>query len=215
MGSHRHRLHLRNQQLIQARRDPVTGLLSRAGWQHFAERALPHSAVVGMLDLDGFKQTNDTYGHTAADTVLATIATRLATTMGSSALVGRFGGDELVFLATREDLLEPARADDLLARLTVPIDGFPQMRVGVSLGVARLTDLPTQPAQLIEALKAADTAMYAAKTRGGGWWRYDPHTQPIPTVDAISTRPASRLRDAPVSPSARDHRAVPAAFRPR
>ncbi|GAA2798841.1 GGDEF domain-containing protein [Saccharopolyspora taberi] len=169
------RLHARTRQLHRAHRDPVTGLLTRAAWEPAAQSALRHDgSALGLVDLDEFKAVNDTYGHEAGDQVLRTVAIRLKTELGRTAVVGRLGGDELAFVARG---LCPGQLDTLLAALTdsIPITsstGARTVRVGVSLGISALG----RAATLSDALLAADSAMYEAKTRRDGWRLHAPRS---------------------------------------
>ncbi len=84
--------------------DPLTGLLQRPyiiGFaQHLIENNIPFS--FGMLDLDNFKFINDTYGHSAGDGVLSTVAHELIDSLDGIGLAGRFGGDEYLFINLRD-----------------------------------------------------------------------------------------------------------------
>lgn len=183
------RLHHRTRELRDARRDPVTGLLTRAGWETAAPGLLHRTDLCGMVDLDEFKQVNDTYGHSTGDRVLRAIATRLRAALPTDSLLARLGGDEFVFLANLPAETLASAADTLLGGLTarLRIRGH-AMDIGMSLGLAVLTDLPTSPARLREAVTAADDAMYDAKIFRTGWCRYDP--------DLHSTPPARPIRRA-------------------
>ncbi|MGW1549432.1 GGDEF domain-containing protein [Streptomyces sp. NPDC002346] len=87
--------------LATARRDPLTGLRTRAGWTALAERVIRRhrDAVVLLLDLDDFKNLNDSHGHVAGDFALAVTAERLAAWCGRHGIAGRLGGDEFVAIA--------------------------------------------------------------------------------------------------------------------
>ncbi|MFD9463009.1 GGDEF domain-containing protein [Streptomyces sp. NPDC060027] len=149
--------------LAAARRDPLTGLHTRAGWTARATRLIRrHSdALVVLVDLDGFKTLNDTYGHPAGDTALTVAASRLTAWCGRHGIAGRLGGDEFVAVidqAAGPDLTDLGRdlhRPFLYARQSLPL--------AASVGSCRLTDLPTRT--LPCALAAADAAMYAAKGR--------------------------------------------------
>ncbi|WP_344625931.1 GGDEF domain-containing protein, partial [Kitasatospora arboriphila] len=83
--------------LATARRDPLTGLLTRDGFTARAERLIrshPDRATVLLVDLDDFKTVNDTHGHAAGDAVLTATAHRLTAWCGPSGLAARLGGDE-------------------------------------------------------------------------------------------------------------------------
>ncbi|WP_217643306.1 GGDEF domain-containing protein [Actinopolyspora lacussalsi] len=166
-----YRLRMRTRQLARAHRDPVTGLLTRTGFEAAAVRTLTKANAVGLLDLDGFKPINDTHGHR----VLRTVARRLDAELGTAAVTGRLGGDELAFVARLSDL---DQLDRLLSALTAPITlpdlGRP-LHVGVSLGITTVT---TPAPDLNEALDGADLAMYEAKTHRVGWRVHSPQTVP-------------------------------------
>ncbi|MFE9013769.1 GGDEF domain-containing protein [Streptomyces cyaneofuscatus] len=147
-----------------ARRDPLTGLYTRAGWTARAEHLIrrhPNAAVL-LVDLDRFKPLNDTHGHAAGDAALVATADRLRAWCGHNGTAGRLGGDE--FVAVIRDLTA-ADLDALTAALhrPLPYDDI-SLPLAASVGVCPLADLPV-PA-LTDALAAADAAMYAAKGRG-------------------------------------------------
>ncbi|MEU1594507.1 GGDEF domain-containing protein [Streptomyces sp. NPDC005708] len=150
--------------LASARRDPLTGLRTRAGWTACAEHCIrrhPRAAVL-LVDLDHFKTLNDTHGHAAGDAALVATAERLRGWCGRNGTAGRLGGDE--FVAVVRDLAA-ADVDALTAALHQPLhyDGGP-LPLAASVGACVIADLPV-PA-LTRALAAADAAMYAAKGRG-------------------------------------------------
>ena len=158
----RHRIHT-------ARRDPLTGLPRRDTFERQATRLLPrrpHAALV--IDLDGFKALNDTYGHGAGDTALHVVGQRLTTWAKPSGIVARLGGDEFTALAPcdRPDSL-PDRLRLLHAALCEPIPyEDTQRHLGASIGAAWKKDRTTVLSSL---LRRADEAMYTAKQAGGGW----------------------------------------------
>ncbi|MFD5508937.1 diguanylate cyclase domain-containing protein [Streptomyces sp. NPDC127051] len=156
---------LLTRRLSAARRDPLTGLRTRAGWTHQAERFIRRNdAVVLLLDLDDFKTLNDTHGHAAGDAALAATAARLTAWCGRHGIAGRLGGDEFVAVHRHPDF---SRAlDDLTAALNTPVTYEGQeLPVSVSVGSCRLANLPLP--SLRDALTAADAAMYAAKGTTG------------------------------------------------
>ncbi|CAM5668190.1 GGDEF domain-containing protein [Streptomyces aurantiogriseus] len=149
--------------LASARRDPLTGLHTRAGWTARAEHLLrrhPHAAVL-LVDLDHFKTLNDTHGHAAGDAALAETADRLRTWCGRNGTAGRLGGDE--FVAVVRDLAA-ADLDTLTTALHRPLlyEGV-SLPLAASIGACRIAELPVPT--LTDALTAADAAMYAAKGR--------------------------------------------------
>jgi diguanylate cyclase (GGDEF)-like protein len=152
-----------------ARHDPLTGLPNRRAFHRLGGTLVAdtarHPLIAAVLDLDDFKQVNDVLGHAAGDEVLITVARRFATYAGSD-LVARLGGDEFAGLLTSATvdvnrLAEAAR--ELTEALAAPmrIAGH-RVRVTVSVG---LVPVP-RGAQLAEALRQADAAMYRAKASG-------------------------------------------------
>jgi diguanylate cyclase (GGDEF)-like protein len=126
-----------------------------------------HGAIQALLiDLDGFKPVNDRHGHAAGDHVLRTVATRIAAAAGTGKLTARLGGDEfaIVFDGTREEACKLARS--IIQHVSRPIEfNAQQLRVGASVGLARLEDGPSSSATM---LHAADKALYRAKAHGRG-----------------------------------------------
>lgn len=151
--------------LTAVRHDPLSGLLTRDGWSRRARRIIrrPNAAVI-LLDLDGFKQINDRYGHAAGDAVIAATGERLAAWCGRAGVAGRLGGDEFVIAIAADSRLEEALTV-LRAALVQPVEYDGKvLRPGASLGVVRVADL-VEPT-LSQALGAADRAMYRDKGRG-------------------------------------------------
>jgi diguanylate cyclase (GGDEF)-like protein/PAS domain S-box-containing protein len=156
----------------QALRDPLTGLYNRRFFHASMERELarvrresvPLSLV--LVDLDHFKQINDTYGHAAGDAVLKHVANLLVTHSRSSDLACRMGGEEFVVVLPGASLQAARmRADawrELLGRQIIPT-GDKAVRVTLSAGVASLRDGSESTDVL---LARADEALYRAK-RGG------------------------------------------------
>ncbi|MFI2409412.1 GGDEF domain-containing protein [Streptomyces sp. NPDC018947] len=150
--------------LATARRDPLTGLHTRAGWTARAEHCIRRhpTAAVLLVDLDHFKTLNDTHGHAAGDAALVATADRLRTWCGRNGTAGRLGGDE--FVAVVRDLAA-ADLDALTAALhrPLPYNGT-ALPLAASVGTCPAAELPVRT--LPDALAAADAAMYAAKGRG-------------------------------------------------
>lgn len=157
--------------------DQLTGLPNRGllfdRMDHALTTAARHGTAVAVMfiDLDRFKTVNDTYGHTAGDTVLSAVADRLSRTLREGDTVGRLAGDEFVLLC--EDLQRrPTHAlDELVAAVTARLRAAlaPPIRlatadvvVSASIGVAIADDGSTAA----ELLHDADTAMYQAKAEG-------------------------------------------------
>ncbi|MFD7699042.1 GGDEF domain-containing protein [Streptomyces caelestis] len=150
--------------LASARRDPLTGLHTRAGWTARAEHCVRRhpAAAVLLVDLDHFKTLNDTHGHAAGDAALVATADRLRAWCGRHGTAGRLGGDE--FVAVVRDLAI-VDLDELTATLHRPLDyAGRSLPLAASVGVCHVAELPVP--LLTDALAAADAAMYAAKGRG-------------------------------------------------
>ena len=155
-----------------ATHDGLTALPNRALFQtrldRLGELRGVHSFALLLLDLDHFKQVNDTLGHDAGDALLRTVAERLRQTVREGDFVARLGGDEFAILldgiATNEALT--AAADAILDALREPwlYDGrMSDCRVSIGASIA----LPDHESAS-ELLKKADIALYAAKLRGRG-----------------------------------------------
>lgn len=136
-----------------------------------ARRDQNRVAVIG-IDLDGFKQVNDTHGHAAGDAVLRELAMRMRSELRGRDTVARVGGDEFLAILLGVDIDESIAP--LLSRLVrtlcqpVSWDGQ-DLQVGASLGVAFYPEHGTEPESL---MRRADEAMYAAKREGGQSFRY-------------------------------------------
>jgi diguanylate cyclase (GGDEF)-like protein len=153
-----------------ARTDVVTGLLNRAGLNHHLRERL---ATMGendrlallWLDLDRFKEVNDTLGHHVGDRLLAEIGSRLKARASPGACVARFGGDEFIVACAVKDRDETEIiANSLLREITRPIriDGD-RLEIGSSIGIAILPDDGTD---LDAVMQGADLALYHSKVNG-------------------------------------------------
>ncbi|GIF06617.1 hypothetical protein Asi03nite_41550 [Actinoplanes siamensis] len=145
---------------FRAEHDALTGLANRAGFESGAERALAGARPVALLliDLDGFKPVNDTYGHDAGDRVLVEVGRRLRAAAGADGLVARLGGDEFAVLTPGD----PAPvADRVLAALGEAFDAG--VRIGASVGIAFGKPGKQRVGRLV---RDADMAMYEAKRDG-------------------------------------------------
>ncbi len=155
-----------------ASHDPLTGVLDRSTFHQTAVALGARGAnpvCLGLLDIDDFKQLNDTYGHLAGDEVLRIAAQRLRAGIRTEDFVGRFGGDEFAILL-RTDSPEAA-AGRLIESLHEPmVVNQDALKVRVSLGISRLVIDELHPDQAVEdALRRADAAMYAAKSTHRGF----------------------------------------------
>jgi len=157
-----------------ARRDQLTGLPNRVYLQTLLPRMMKRAHRDGSrlallnIDLDHFKNVNDSLGHGTGDKLLTAIAHRLRSTVPVHDLVVRMGGDEFVVVATllREAAAVNAIADRIREALAVPldVDGV-TMFVSPSIGISVFPEDGSDPEQL---LKHADIALYHAKDRGRG-----------------------------------------------
>ena len=157
----------------QALHDPLTGLPNRALFIDRLTVALDRSRRTGapvavlFLDVDNFKQINDSMGHAAGDLLLTVLADRFHAMLRPMDTVARFGGDEFTFLfeeleSEREAVLIADRISRTANQPLVLGDG--EMNVAVSIGIAIVTDPSVAPDTVI---RDADAAMYRAKERGG------------------------------------------------
>lgn len=170
--------------------DPLTGLANRSTFLSEVGRVTGRDgprAVVGFLDLDGFKDINDTYGHAAGDRLLRIIGQRLRTTLRPGDTASRLSGDEfavlLPALSTRSDLDQIARR--LLSVLAQPYQvGGTAVSLTASLGLVVSEDAAAMP-DAARLLDRADAAMYRAKAAGKNAFvvddaSADPHFGPSP-----------------------------------
>lgn len=155
-----------------ASHDPLTGLpnrtlaMDRLGSAIRAAKRSGRPVAVMMLDLDGFKALNDTYGHQAGDDALKQVAARLLALMRESDTVARIGGDEFALVALDVD---SAAAEVVAAKVVAAFETQlalgPVINTRPSVGVAIYPTHGENPDML---LRRADSAMYAAKTSGTG-----------------------------------------------
>ncbi|MBB5695293.1 bifunctional diguanylate cyclase/phosphodiesterase [Muricoccus pecuniae] len=160
-----------------ARHDALTGLPNRVLFRERLDEALLRARrgeafAVLCLDLDRFKEVNDTLGHPAGDALLRAIAERLAAELRETDTLARLGGDE--FAIIQSGIRQPGDAT-ILARRLVEVVGAPldldgnHVVVGTSIGIS------VAPMDSLEAdalLKGADMALYRAKGEGRGRWRF-------------------------------------------
>lgn len=155
-----------------ASHDPLTGLPNRAVLMSHLGRVLarlrrkPGTVAVLFIDLDGFKNLNDTFGHRLGDTVLKEVARRISLAVRRDDVVTRMGGDEFVVVCdSLESMSESAViAERIRAALAEPIEAQSRMhQMSASVGVAQTSTGGTAEEDL---LRRADLAMYLAKERG-------------------------------------------------
>jgi diguanylate cyclase (GGDEF)-like protein len=199
-----------------AHHDSLTGLPTRLLLHDRLQIALDRARrfrkgiAILMLDLDRFKQINDSHGHHIGDLVLQITADRLASAIRKTDSAARMGGDEFVVLLT--DLDDPAYAEQVAAKivavLSTPIRiGKTHLPVSVSVGVYTLPD------EVVEAevlLQRVDAAMYRAKQRGRGCFHVFTSDMliPAPSTDLVvptAPKPQASAALVGVGPSSSTH----------
>ena len=155
---------------ILARTDVVTGLLNRAGMNHdLIERVATlqpeQKLALFWLDLDRFKEVNDTLGHQLGDKLLAEIANRLHAVSPEFATVARFGGDEFIICCPLPDHAAiETLAMEIMAEVTRPIRiDEHRLEIATSMGIAAL---PDDGADIDTLMQGADLALYQSKVNG-------------------------------------------------
>jgi diguanylate cyclase (GGDEF)-like protein/PAS domain S-box-containing protein len=160
-----------------ARHDVLTGLPNRAMFGERIEEAVAHLGrgspfSVLCLDLDRFKEVNDTLGHPVGDALLRTVADRLRACVREIDTVARLGGDEFAIILSEVERPQDAA---LLARRIIDVVSAPydldghRASVGVSIGICFA---PGDGTTCDKLLKNADVALYRAKADGRGTWRF-------------------------------------------
>ena len=187
----------------QSKHDPLTGLGNRLLFAETADAALAQPATRGvrgtavlLLDLDDFKQVNDSFGHDAGDQVLVEVARRLERLIGREGnSVFRLGGDEFALLAPQVRLREAlVIADRITAALSKPFEfGSRQMRPVASIGISIALSGQDRNALLAE----ADLALYAGKARGTSPFVFDPvlHRETLDREELCSDLRAAAVRN--------------------
>ncbi len=166
-----------------AETDALTGLpnrayLHRAIGELLEDRDEDHLGAVMMLDLDRFKEVNDTLGHHQGDALLSIVSERLRSSVRPSDVVARLGGDEFGVLLRHIDSPTDAMlvARRIREELGQPFGlGDVTMQIGGSVGVALI---PEHGVDVHLLLQRADVAMYDAKTSGRGWTMYQAERDP-------------------------------------
>jgi diguanylate cyclase (GGDEF)-like protein len=161
-----------------ARHDALTGLPNRTLFGEKIEEAVAGVAREGggfavlCLDLDRFKQVNDTLGHHVGDELLRAVAQRLRYCVREGDTVSRLGGDEFAIVQPKIDRPEAAArtAHEIIEILSAPYDvAGHRITIGASIGIALA---PSDGAASGKLLKSADVALYRAKADGRGTWRF-------------------------------------------
>ncbi len=161
-----------------AHHDALTGLPNRVLFQSRVKEAIEQArangngVAVACLDLDHFKNVNDTLGHPAGDALLCTVAERIRKEVREADTVARLGGDEfaIVFSDFRDPEPVHKMSDRILNSLALPINVEGHETItGASIGIALMTEDAADPAKL---LKNADLALYRAKSDGRNKYRF-------------------------------------------
>lgn len=155
--------------------DPLTGLANRALFTRQLATVIEGCTREGrggallLIDLDRFKEVNDSLGHAAGDKLLVRVAAALRQELGPRAFIARLGGDEFAVLAQDCGVSDAALtrlADRLIGKLSVPVDLTEgEAFIGATIGIARL---PEHGATAESAVRNADLALYMAKEAGRG-----------------------------------------------
>jgi len=158
--------------------DGLTALPNRKSFLESVERvlteveAMSENAALLLLDLDYFKQINDSMGHGAGDELLREVAARLVSTVAEAGLVARLGGDEFAILQSdvsrSRDILKLVESIGECFRAPFHLAGQ-QIRIGASIGIARS---PRDAVDKEALLRNAETALYRAKASGRNTWRF-------------------------------------------
>jgi len=163
--------------------DALTGLANRSQFQSKLLETCGTSAdwesagTLLLVDLDGFKEVNDTLGHAAGDHCLKEAAQRLAKACSDAIIVARVGGDEFGVLLGPGAGAPVLLARQIIATMNQPIRSGPhRFRIGASVGLASIRYCNAD-----EAIRRADAALYAAKSGGRNTYRwFDPRSIPKP-----------------------------------
>jgi diguanylate cyclase (GGDEF)-like protein len=187
-----------------ARIDALTKIPNRMQFQHLLQRGIARARRAGhplclfYVDIDHFKEINDTFGHLAGDTTLETVAERLSTALPNHSVIGRLAGDEFAViihgLGPDKDGLEKTSqlAQKLLNRLADPffVQGH-EVFMTASLGIAFY---PKDAPNVIDLIRNADAALYSAKKSGGNVLAYYAPAMNEASVERLMTK--SRLKRA-------------------
>jgi diguanylate cyclase (GGDEF)-like protein/PAS domain S-box-containing protein len=187
-----------------ARIDALTKIPNRMQFQHLLQRGIARARRAGKplclfyIDIDHFKDINDTFGHLAGDATLETVAERLAAELPDNSIIGRLAGDEFAVVVNglgpdnsgREDTDKLARA--LLDRLADPffVQGH-EVFMTASMGIAYY---PKDAPNVIDLIRNADAALYSSKRAGGNVFAYYLPQMNEAAVERLMTK--SRLKRA-------------------
>ena len=149
---------------VLAKTDPLTGLLNRAAFTEHIEGACASGErlLLAFIDLNGFKDVNDTFGHQQGDRVLSELAERLLRAVRSDDVVGRFGGDEFVILFRNAPTGESSEllVERIRGAFDAPWPMISPSTISASIGIVEDLSGALEPEDL---LREADNAMYSRK----------------------------------------------------
>lgn len=156
--------------LRMANQDTLTGLSNRHRFENLLQEVLSEdkSATIALIDVDDFKDVNDSLGHAVGDALLHAVAVRLPSVLAADVTVARFGGDEFAILLPGHKPADEAMAaiDAALSAFETPFDvGGHVFQLAASIGIALA---PQHGADAEELLASADFALFRAKQAGGG-----------------------------------------------
>jgi diguanylate cyclase (GGDEF)-like protein len=159
----------------QAYSDTLTGLPNRRALDERLEeevtsaRKTNYSFAVIMMDLDGFKAVNDTYGHSVGDDMLRLVFNQMAHGVRNTDFLARYGGDELTLILTQSDLSSAQIVSDKIiegmTKIKFTLPDKKKISLGISGGIALY---PTHGRTGPDLLRAADAALYHAKKHSRG-----------------------------------------------
>ncbi len=187
-----------------ARIDPLTKVSNRMQFQHLLQRAIARasrdkkSLCLLYVDIDHFKDINDTFGHLAGDTTLETVAKRLSGALPEGSVIGRLAGDEFAVIINRAEgggLTKPnldKLARTLLDRLADPfnVQGH-EVFMTATMGIAYY---PADAPNVIDLIRNADAALYHGKKEGGNIFSYYAPAMKEAAVERLMTK--SKLKRA-------------------
>lgn len=187
-----------------ARIDALTKIPNRMQFQHLLQRAIARarrsnkSLCLFYMDVDKFKDINDTFGHLAGDTALETVAERLTSALPRDAVIGRLAGDEFAVIVNKLGADTDARpaldklAQTVLDRLADPflVQGH-EVFMTASMGIAFY---PSDARNVIDLIRNADAALYHSKKNGGNVYSYYRPEMNEAAVERLMTK--SRLKRA-------------------
>ena len=187
-----------------ARIDPLTKIPNRMQFQHLLQRGIARARRSGSalclfyIDIDLFKEINDTFGHLAGDTTLETVAERLSAALPKRSIIGRLAGDEFAVIVdglrpNESGIVETSElAQKLLDRLADPffVQGH-EVFMTASMGVAYY---PKDAPNVIDLIRNADAALYHAKKTGGNVFSFYAPKMNEASVERLMTK--SKLKRA-------------------